>query len=456
MSSPLRMKPEDVDTSEKRSKYTVASIGCPQAGVLCSCLFADAGYKVICADTDQIVVNLLAKGKTSFAQHETEAKLKYYAKIGRITTTNDIKMAVSQSNIIVVNTPIEVDQKRKPNYSNLEKTWKLVGTSVHQDSLIIVTSIVGTGVIEGMMRETLENASGFKIGTDLGLAYSPIRTFQGQTLEIGLNYGQIVAAPDKTSLNAASALLETVTKNDLRRTLSVKAAEIAVLFEAEQRDVNNALANELAVFCEKAGADYLEAERLLRTNAPASPSPVPSEADTEDAVYLLLEDAENFNAKLRTVAVAREINKEMARHIANLTREALRNCGKTLRRARICLLGISQTPNVKSPTKKLAKELAKILEARGAKISVYDPYFSNEATETRRYLKKSVTEALEGADCIVLVTSHDQFKRLSPKKLKVMMKMPAAIVDLEGVFEPDKIEKEGLAYRGLGRGAWPR
>lgn len=456
MSSTLHIKPEDVATSEKRTKYTVTIIGCGQAGALSSCLFADAGFKVICADADQTLVDLLAKGKTAFAHHDMEIKLKNHVKTGQLTATSDIKAAVSKGSIIIINTPVEIDQKGKTDYSNIEKTCKIVGASAHQDSVIIVTSTVGTGTLESTVRETLENTSGFKIGTDLGLAYSPLRISQEQTLETRLGHEQIVAALDKTSLDAASTILETATRSDLRKTLSVKTAEIAVLFEAAQRDVNNALFNELAVFCEKAGADYVEAQRLLRSNASATISPAPTEGSTEDAASLLLEDAEDLNTKLRTVAVAKEINEEMAKHIANLTRDALRNCGKTLRRSRICLLGISQAPNMKSSPKKLAKELARILEARGAKVSIYDPYFIHEVTETQRYLKKSLTEALEGADCLALVTPHDQFKRLNLRKLKAVMKMPAAIIDLDGVFEPDKIEKEGFTYRALGRGVWPK
>jgi UDP-N-acetyl-D-mannosaminuronate dehydrogenase len=64
-----------------------------------------------------------------------------------------------------------------------------------------------------------------------------------------------------------------------------------------------------------------------------------------------------------------------------------------------------------------------------------------------------LNEAVEGTDCIVILTEHDQFKRLNLKKLRAVMKMPAAIVDLTGTIEPQKVEKEGFIYRGLGRGA---
>jgi nucleotide sugar dehydrogenase len=455
MSSTLHIKPEDVNTSEKRVNYTVAIIGCERTGVLFSCLFADAGFKVICADADQSTVDLLAKGKVDLDQHEAEAKLKRHVKSGRVNTTSDIKAAVSQSSIIIINTPVSIDQKRKADYSNIDKSCKLVGASLRQDSVVIITSTVGAGIVESMLRETLENASGFQIGTEIGLAYSPIRILYGQTVGKAPNNDQIVAAFDKISLNAASAILETILKCGLKKTLNIKTAEIAVLFEAAQREVNSALDNEFAVFCEKAGVDYLEAQRLFKAEAPLkSSSRLSSDRETEAASYFLLENAENFEARLRAVAAAREANEEMAKHIANLARDALRNCGKTLRRTRISLLGISGAPNTKSPPTKLVEKLAKIMDTRGAKVSVYDPYFSNEAAGVQRYFKRTLTEALEKADCIVLLTPHDQFKRLNLKRLKVVMKMPAAIVDLERVFQPEKVEKEGFTYRGLGRGVW--
>jgi hypothetical protein len=40
--------------------------------------------------------------------------------------------------------------------------------------------------------------------------------------------------------------------------------------------------------------------------------------------------------------------------------------------------------------------------------------------------------------------------------MKLTVKMPAAIIDLEGVAEPGKIEKEGFTYRGIGRGVWKK
>jgi hypothetical protein len=63
---------------------------------------------------------------------------------------------------------------------------------------------------------------------------------------------------------------------------------------------------------------------------------------------------------------------------------------------------------------------------------------------------------VEGTDCIVILEEQDQLKRLNLKKLRAVMKSPAAIIDLAGAIEPSKVEEVGFTYRGLGRGAWKK
>jgi nucleotide sugar dehydrogenase len=457
MSSILQIKPEDVNAAEKRARYRATIIGCDQTGVFLSYLLADAGFRVTCVDADQTRVALLARGKAPFTHRQAEVKLKNYVKDGRVTATNDTRAAVSQSDIILVNTPVRIDPKKKPDYADIQKTCRLVGASIRKGAIVMITVMVGVGTVENMLREILENASGFKVGTEIGLGYTPIRTAHDQNSETVLACDGIVAACDKNSLNVASAIIETVAGDKgLRKTLSVKSAEMAVLFKAAQTEVNDALRYEFAVLCEKARVDYPEVGRLLNDEAFSTGlSRGACDEDAENASYLLLQDAEDLNTKLRAVTVASETDEQKARHAAYLVSDALRNCGKTLRRAKVSMLGISEIPNMSSPPKTVARKLAKTMERRGAKMRIYDPYFTSGDAESDHF-KKTLNEALEGADCVVLVTAHDQLRRLTTNKLKVVMKMPAAVVDLEGVFDPEKVEKEGFVYRGLGRGVWTK
>ncbi|MEM4243753.1 MAG: hypothetical protein QXP44_03015 [Candidatus Bathyarchaeia archaeon] len=102
MPAVLRLNPEEIDTIEKRGKFTVSVIGCGEKGVLYAVAFAEAGYKVTCADANQILVRRLARGKTPFPEHEIEVKLKSFVRTGRLSTANEIKNSVSQSDIVII------------------------------------------------------------------------------------------------------------------------------------------------------------------------------------------------------------------------------------------------------------------------------------------------------------------------------------------------------------------
>jgi UDP-N-acetyl-D-mannosaminuronate dehydrogenase len=251
-----------------------------------------------------------------------------------------------------------------------------------------------------------------------------------------------IAATDQTSLSAASTILKTVTKK-VKEVSDVKTAEIATLFTVAKQDSDRALANELAVFCENANIDYFKVIKLLELDDPNF-YPTIVDEETKHEAYLLLDSAENLNAKLRMPTLARQINEDMVKHAVNLTQDTLSRCGKPLRRAKVAVLG---TANPTTAT----GIFVKMIELKGAKASLYDPILKVGPQEWR-IVKTNLNEAVEGTDCIVILTGQEQFKNLNLKKLKALMKTPAVIVDLIGIFEPKKVEAEGFIYCGLGRG----
>ncbi|MEJ5326816.1 MAG: nucleotide sugar dehydrogenase [Candidatus Bathyarchaeia archaeon] len=441
----LHLKPEEIDTAEKRQAYMVSVVGCGQTGILYAVAFAEAGYRVICTDLDQSVIKSIAKGNVPYVAREAEIKLKRFAKTGQISATSDLKSAVSQSDIILIAIPVKFDDKKRADYSEIEKICKQVGVALHRDTLVIYAGITGFGVTEGVIKKLLENTSGFKVGDSLGFAYNPIYIPHSQRSVTIRDQELKIAAVDKNSLDSASKVLETVTEKAVHKISDIKTAEAATLFAIAKKDAHMALANELAIFCESAGIDYIETIKAAGLQDTGF-SPTIAEENCRDGAYLLLENAENLTVKLRLPGLARQINEQMASHAVNLAQDALHGCGKTLRRARIALLGNFQPQTA-------AEKLVHMLEKKGAKLNLYDPVPSvYEQASGSRMLKKSLIEAAEGADCIMIISPLDVFKRLNLKKLYAVMKAPPALVDLAGVIETQKVEKEGFIYRGLGRG----
>ena len=446
MPAVLHFKLEEIDTNEKRGKYTVSVIGCEEKGALYAVAFAEAGFKVICTDADQTLVRRLAKGKTTLSDRELESKLKIFLRKGQISVTSELKSAVSQSDIIVMTLTAKIDAKKNADYSTVESSCKQVGTALKQGTLFIYGGVAGLGFTEGIVKETLENTSGLRVGENFGLAYNPVQVFNGQLLAPIIEQELKVAALDETSLDSAANVLGAITRKGVKQISDVKTAEAALLFTIVKEDANLALANELAVFCENAGIDYFEALKLVDMYDTSFSPTVEAEEGKRNEVYLLLEIADSLNAKLRLSTLARKINEDTVRHAINLTKDALRSCGKTLRRARVALLGTAKPETTTTM-------FVRMLEKRGAKVSLHDPLLSkNDLSNVARVFKRTLKEAVEGADCLVILNEQDRFRRLNLKKLRAVMKMPAAIVDLTGVIEHEKVENNGFKYRGLGRG----
>lgn len=454
MSSVMAAGEKDFETPENRGKYVIGVMGCGRTGLPLACLFADAGFKVMGVDANQQVVNLIRKGKAPFVEVGLDALVKKHVKEGSLTATSDVREAASKSDAMLLIVPTPLDRTKKPDYTVVERLGKEVGMGMRSGSLIICGSTVGVGITETLVKETLENASGLKAGTDFGLAYVSVRATTGRVLQDIASYPQVVGAIDEQSLKVACLVLGTVAKGGVVKTQNVKTAEAARLFENVQYDVNMALANELALLCEKNGIDFTEAVKAVNTQSDCRllfPGVVGGYLSRDS--YVLVSEAESANAKLRMVELARKVNDEMLDYACSLMRSGLRRCGKTVNRAVIVVFGVSCLPNVKVSQGSPALEFVNILRKKGVKVRVYDPYFSCKELRGLGFpAEETWAKTVEGADCLIILVGHDKFRRLNLKKMRFLVKKPAAIVDMGQVIEPEKAEKAGFIYRGLGRG----
>jgi len=157
------------------------------------------------------------------------------------------------------------------------------------------------------------------------------------------------------------------------------------------------------------------------------------------------------------LSLSTKINAETMEHATRLIRDALRSSQKNLRRAKISVFGISALANRKKVSNSAAKKLVLELKKRGVSVKVYDPFFSHKELVSMGYsAESSLSKSVEGADCLVVAVAHDRFRRLNLQRLQMLMKQPAALVDMGQVIDPVKAEKVGFVYRGFGRGVWTK
>jgi len=173
--------------------------------------------------------------------------------------------------------------------------------------------------------------------------------------------------------------------------------------------------------------------------------------------YFLIEAGEYNNSKLRIARLARKVNDQLPSHIIRLVVRSLRDCGKSIRRAKVAVFGASYKADVKnleySPVHLLVERLAK----KGAEVKVYDPFFTSEELKKAGLpAARGLKGTLEKADVLLITVAHGEFKKLNPRSIARLVKRPAAVIDCGYTLDPRRIEEEGMVFRRIGTGDYKR
>ena len=455
MSSVMSMSPEEIKSAIRNGALTVSVIGLGWMGLPTAVLFVEAGAKVIGVDVDSRVVELIRTGRSHIDEPGVQQIITEH--IGkRLSVTTNTREAASQSDVILIIVPTNIDNMHKPDYSPVEKSCKEIGLAMRRGCAVIVECTVGSGVTEGIVRKILEDKSGLKAGVDFGLAYSPIRAMAGSVVKNIQTYSKIVGGIDERSADVAAAVLVSIVKGEIIRVKDLKTAEAAKLFENTYRDVNIALASELALFCEKAGLDFVKVREAAITQ-PYCHLHLPRVGVGGHCIpfnpYFLVSEAESVGVDLRLVKYARRVNDNTPSHIVDLIAIGLRGCRKSLKRSKIAVLGISYSNDVKEARNSPALKIIEMLTKKGAKVKVYDPFYSAAEIEKMGFnATESFEKAVEGVDCVLIAAGHEQFKRLKMGDVARLVRKPACVVDGWRIFDAKEVETNDLAYYGVGFG----
>jgi len=450
----MSLSKKEIAKAFKKRQVTVCVIGLGRVGLPTAAMFAKAGARVVGADIDKEVVELVNKRKCRFNDEPGMNELvEKIVSNGNLIATTDVASAVKRADVVTICVPTPVDESKVPDYSAILRACRDMAKSLRKGCLVVIESTVGPGTVEDLVVPLLEKETKMKAGTDFGVASCPERADPGKILENIKAVPRIVGGIDAKSADAAAAIYEAVLGVKVVIVSSPKAANAVKLTENLFRDVNIALANEFAILYEKLGIDAIEVIEACATKynfMPHYPGPgVGGPCLPQNPYYLIVEGVKVGNIPY-LVRFAREINDRMPEHVVTLVTEALNDVGKTVRGSKIAILGVAYKPNVHdiqlTPIRKIFEQLRQM----GASIKIYDPMFVDEKVFGVK-CSKDLTEAVEGKDCIVVGTNHSEFKNLDLTTLARLVRKPAAFVDARHVVDPFEVRKHGFAYRGVGR-----
>src|SRR5262245_20623838 len=334
---------------------------------------------------------------------------------GRLEATSDVRRLRS-CDLVVVCVPTPLNSTRDPDVSYIERAAEDIARTLRTGQLILLESTTYPGTTEEILLPRLE-ATGLKVGEDFFLAFSPERIDPGQTNSKGFtveNTPKVVGGVTPLCTDLAVAFYANIT-SQVVPVSSPRAAELTKLFENIFRSVNIALANELALLCDRMGLNVWEVIDAAATKPfgfmKFTPGPgLGGHCIPVDPFYLTWK-AREFDLTTRFIELAGEVNTQMPRHVHDLVARALNRQRKALNGANVVLLGVAYKPDVDDYRESPVFKVMELLAADGATIVTVDPHIAEfEDHHGHRYRTAPLTdELLAIADCVAIITHHSAF-----------------------------------------------
>jgi len=423
-------------------------VGLGYVGIPLSALLASKDFDVVGLDVDSDRVDAVGAGKLPLKGDEPGLGelLSRVVKKGRLRTTTSFSACKDRTAIFVcVDTPIDTD--KRPDNSRLEGALKSIGKNLGKGTMVVVESTLAPGTMMTLVADMLESESGLRLGRDFKIAHCPERVMPGRLLFNITHYDRVIGGLDDATAKRASAIYSKLTEGKLHTT-DLTTAEIVKTAENAYRDVQIAFANEVALICEKVGADAFEVRRLVNT-CPFRDMHVPGAGVGGHCLpkdpWLLARSGREANPKL--IPTARAVNDSMPFHMLDLADSALESLGRSFKDSVVAVMGASFLQGSGDPRN--SPSIPVIESLRKAKgLRVHDPFLEEIAGMRAT---KDWRKALEGADIAIFMVSHKAYEGITPQVIRKLMRTPI-VVDGRNIFSEDRMRKAGVLYVGLGKG----
>lgn len=401
----------------------ICVIGLGYIGLPTAVMLADHGHAVIGVDVNPHVVAILNRGDI----HLEEPGLgeRFSAVVARGTFLARTEPEAADVFIVAVPTPNLNDEHRSCDLSYVLSATRSIVPFLMPGNTVIIESTVAPRSTSDEVRPILE-AAGFTIGQDLYLAHCPERVLPGRILQELVENNRIIGGITPACSEAAARVYRTFVKGELLLT-EAKTAEMAKCMENTFRDVNIALANELAKICVELDIDSLEVIRLANKHPRVNiHQPGPGVGG-----HCLAVDPYFISAKApgtaRLIRLARDINSGMPDYVAEQVRALLAGIDHPV----IAVLGAAYKGNTDDTRESPALEVIAHLRQWGGTVRVHDPHVHQAGFV-------SLEEAVTGAHIVVVLADHSEFRHLDHNIIAARMARPL-LFDLKGCVsqQPD-------------------
>lgn len=406
-------------------------IGLPTASV-----FASNGFEVLGVDISPRVVETVNRGDIHIEEPGLHTLVQAAIQSGNLRAS----LTPESADVFIIAVPTPLTAEKTADMQFVIGAAESLAPHLHRGNLIILESTSPPGTCIGLLKPILER-SGLKVGEDLYLAHCPERVLPGKILKELIENDRIIGGYDVLSAEHARALYASFVEGELILT-DCTTAETVKLLENTFRDVNIALANEAALLCETLGVDFAQAAVLANRHPRvqihhAGPG-VGGHCISVDPWFLV--EAQPQVAQL--IRMARDRNDGMPGEVVARVQEALAGISGPV----IAALGLAYKANVDDIRESPALRVIALLREQGMEVRVFDPHVRRDDLPQSPF-----EDVVAGADCLLLLTDHDEFKAMNPRLIAGQVRT-RVLYDTRNALDRAAWKEAGFSVHVLGKG----
>ncbi|KMT63309.1 nucleotide sugar dehydrogenase [Paenilisteria newyorkensis] len=375
-------------------KITVVGLG--YIGLPTAILFAKYGNKVTGVDLSPVMTDNLNAGRIHIEEPGLEADLQDALALNNFHASTTPVSA--DAYIIAVPTPNKNDEYKSCDTAYVESALGSIAPLLKENDTIIVESTIAPRTMADVVQPLIEK-QGFTVGQDIFLAHCPERVLPGNIMHELIHNPRIIGGITEQCTEKAAAVYGEFVEGEIIKAQAGEA-ELSKLMENTYRDLNIALANELAKI-----SNYLEIDALRviemankhpRVNLHQPGPGVGGHCLAVDPYFVIAASPEQSPL----MQTARKVNNSMPEYVVENVKQIMeQRDGNT-----VTLFGLTYKGNIDDIRESPAMEIKEMLTKEGFDVKSFDPHVVSAPLTGE--------EACEDSSLIVVLSDHDEFRTI--------------------------------------------